>query len=300
MPNFSELDGNFEGLIEEPIESPQIIEDPVTVDPDPITNNEPDPASSDEPTLSYIESFLADYGLKNGMVSYEVEDGSVEERKFTELDEEEKLNILKELTASPLTEEETATINYLRENRTNLNNLIDYVREQAVQEYVKATQHTQSYAIDDYSDDEIYLAHQKSKFPDMTDEELLSDLEIAKSNEEVFNKKVGTLRTQYKQIEEEELQKAKNQQETQIAEFRNSIKTNLEQLSEIPMDYRDVTLGSWEIDDAQRNLVYRYLMEPDAEGVTQFAKDVQDPQKLVQLGWLACYGIQAIADTTEY
>lgn len=300
MPNFSELDGNFEGLISDVQDPSQSTEDPIIEDPNTTTDTVPNLEEPVETNMSYIESFLADYGLKNGMVVYESEDGGTEERKFTDLDEEEKLSILKELTASPLTEEETNTINYLRERHTSLNTLLEQVRQQAVKEYVESHEGAKAHSIDSYSDDEVYLASQKSKYPDMTDEELLADLETAKTNEELFNKKVNILRTQYKQIEEEELKAEQEKQEHQAESFRQSIKAGLEQLSDVPMDYRDVTLGSWEVDDEQRNLVYRYLIEPDANGVTQFVKDIQDPQKLAQLGWLACYGIQAIADTTEY
>ena len=48
--------------------------------------------------------------------------------------------------------------------------------------------------IDDYDDDELFVADLKSKYPNFTDNELLDKLDAAKINEDLYNKEVAELR----------------------------------------------------------------------------------------------------------
>ena len=150
--------------------------------PDNSTEEIPDDINNDD----FINVFLNQYGLKNGMITYENEDGTTEEVSFNSLDNNEKLNILKELASPNLTEDEINTINYLRSNNATIQDVIDYYSNKAVQDYINQNgEISKKYKVDDYTDDEIYIADLKSKY-NMTEEDIKAELELAKENESLF------------------------------------------------------------------------------------------------------------------
>jgi hypothetical protein len=46
------------------------------------------------------------------------------------------------------------------------------------------------YNIDNFSDEELYLIDLKQQIPDITDEEAYNELDNAKLNPEIFNKRI--------------------------------------------------------------------------------------------------------------
>ena len=109
--------------------------------------------------------------------------------------------MLHELSNSAYTEDEQNMINWFRANNTDLPSVIDYYARKAVSDYIAANPQTQPqkvYEIDDYTDDELYMADTKARFPDLTDEEIEAKLDTAKLNEDTFQKEVDALRAFYK------------------------------------------------------------------------------------------------------
>lgn len=255
--------------------------------------------SSDE---DFLTTFLSEYGLKNGKVTYENEDGSTEEVNFNDLNTEEKLNILKELTTPNLTKDEIGVINYLRaNNNATLQDVIEYYSNKAVEDYIKENGPVEKqYSIDEYSDEELYITDLKSKFEDMTDDEIKADLEIAKENEDLFKKKVDIIRKQYKAQEEEKIQESIREQEAQLNAFRDSLQSQLKDFNEVSMDYKDSKSDTLQIEDSEKEEIYKYILNQDENGATQFFKDLNDPQRLVELAWFALYGKEAISDISNY
>lgn len=226
-----------------------------------------------------LTSFLGEYGLKDGKVTYENEDGTTEEVNFNELDTDEKLNILK------------ATIQ----------DAIAYYSQKAVDDYIKENGPLEKqYAIDDYSDDELYIADLKSKFSDMTDEDIKANLETAKENEELFKKKVDIIRKQYKAQEDEAEKEKEKAQEEQFNSFKTSLESQLNDFNSISMDYKDAKSDSLQIEDSEKDEIYKYILNRDENGATQFFKDLNNPKTLVELAWFALYGKEAISDITNY
>jgi hypothetical protein len=100
--------------------------------------------------------------------------------------------MLRELTDPGLSEHEIQVVNYLRQNNASFDDVVNYFAEQRLQQYLTENPdqvHQKVYSIDEYTNDELYLADLKNKYPDFTDEELLAELDAAKLNEELFNKK---------------------------------------------------------------------------------------------------------------
>lgn len=258
--------------------------------------------SSNEPkNEDFLMSFLSEYGLRDGKVVYENEDGSTNEVDFNDLDSEEKLNILKELTTPNLTKDEIEVINYLRSNNKTIQDVIEYYSQKAVNDYIANNGPIEKhYTVDEYSDDDLYVAELKAKFSDMTEEDIKADLEIAKENEELFKKKVDIIRKQYKAQEEERMQAEIKEQEEQYNNFKSALEEQLANFNEVSMDYKDSKSDSLEISDSEKDEIYKYILNQDENGNTQFFKDLNNPEKLIELAWFALYGKEAMSDISNW
>lgn len=272
-------------------------------DSDPVEPKESDQDKNIETSNNsdFLTSFLSEYGLKDGKVTYENDDGTTEEVDFDSLDSEEKINILKELTSPNLSKDEIAVINYLRSNNATIQDVITYYSQKAVEDYIKENGPIEKqYSVDEYSDDELYIADLKSKFSDMSEDDIKTDLEIAKENEELFKKKVDIIRKQYKAQEEETAKERIKEQEEQFNNFKTSLESQLNDFNSIPMDYKDNKSDSLQIEESEKEEIYKYILNQDENGATQFFKDLNDPKTLVELAWFALYGKEAISDITNY
>lgn len=258
-----------------PVGDPNLLDDP---------QDNPDDNSGDNTIADsdVITSFLREYGIENGMITYENDNGDTEEVNFNELDSAEQLNILKELVNPNLSDHEIETINFLRQNRITLQEAVEYYSQKAIQDYINANGPVQKdYSIDEYSDEELYFADLKMKYPDMSDEEIQSDVDSAKENEELFKKKAEAIRKQYKAKEDERIQAIQQQQKDQYVAFDNSIKQSITNFNEISLDYKDSKADALVIDNNMKNDIYNYLMRVDENGKSQFAKDLEDTNKWV-------------------
>jgi hypothetical protein len=262
------------------------------------TLNENDGSSTDSDVLT---SFLRTYGVENGKITYENDNGETEEVNFNELDSAEQLNILKELTTPNLAQHEIDTINFLRQHNVTFQDAVEYYSRRAIENYIQTNGPVQKdYSIDDYTDEELYFADLKAKYPNMTDEEIQSDLDSAKENEELFKKKADSIRNQYKTNEDERARYYQQQQQQQVKAYDDAIKYALTNFNEITLDYKDSHADSLIIDNKMKNDVYRYVMQVDESGISQFARDLQNPETLVRIAWLARHADDAISDITNY
>lgn len=265
-------------------------------DDDTLDRNDGSSTDSDVLTL-----FLRSHGVENGKITYENDNGETEEVNFNELDSAEQLNILKELTTPNLAQHEIDTINFLRQHNVTFQDAVEYYSRRAIENYIQTNGPIQKdYSIDDYTDEELYFADLKAKYPNMTDEEIQSDLNSAKENEELFKKKADSIRNQYKTNEDERTRYYQQQQQQQIKAYDDAIKYALTNFNEITLDYKDSHADSLIIDNKMKNDVYRYVMQVDESGVSQFARDLQDPSTLVRIAWLARHADDAISDITNY
>lgn len=314
MPNSFEFNGGEYLLDNDPVETeiPVSEETEIEVETDvpaeePLleqkeTSEESDQESDKEPEQSedFMTTFLKEMGIKDGRtIIFKNEDDSEEEVDFSTLDESEKLSILKELTTPNLSQDEINVINYLRANNATIQDVIHYYSTKAVNDYISKNE-TREYSIDEYSDEEIYIADAKRMFPDMTDEELQADLENAKQNEDLFKKKTDALRQQYKTAEDQQLQERIQEQENRYNSFRDSVTDSLTKFESVVIDQDSSEQHVLSVEDSEREEVFRYILQKDENGATQFFKDLNDPDKLVKMAWFYKYGEQAIADITNY
>jgi hypothetical protein len=209
---------------------------------------------------------------------------------------------LNELTDPGLTEDEKQTIHFLRSNNVTMQDVITFYQEQAVKDYIEKNNAApqQTYTIDQYSNDELYLADLKSRYPDMTDEELVSELEAAKENEELFEKKSDIIRNRYKAAEEAEKKAYAEKQQQEQEAYIKSFETVLDDFNYIPMDYKDPNGGAMQVENTEKAAIWDYLFKKDPNGVTAFQKDLSNPEKVTEMAWRMLFSADPMSDMTKY
>ena len=311
----------FEDLLDDP--GTQVVEDdntPKPLDPtdDPILNDyvngstgeddTPD-SSEDENNKShdsgdFLHNFLKEKGIEDpSKLQWEDENGEITDVDFDSLSDEDKLNVLNSLSDPGLSQHEIDVVNYLRNNNVTLNQVIDYFSKKAVDDYIAKNLDsvpTKTYTIDDYTDEELYLADLKSKYPDFTDEELTSKLNSAKSNEELFKKEVNALRTEYKNEEDAQIEAQKQREQQDYDNLVNNLQNILGNFNEVILDSTDPESDVLEIEDSDKEQVLAYLLNQDTDGKSQLVKDLENPTTLIELAWLRTQGRALIDNSTRY
>ena len=306
------MDLEFDNLLDETIlpekteevSSSQEVELPGIFKDEDVVEEGEKPAEAEEVEDDAITAFLKTKGIADpSKIQFENESGEIEDVDFNSLSREEQLTMLQELTAPDLSEHEVGVINYLRQNKVTFDQVIDYFANQRLEEYLNAYPedvHQQSYTIDDYSDDELYLADMKSKYPSFSDEELLSKLNIAKSDEDLFKKEVDVLRESYRAQEDQMLKDAELAEQQQYEDLQNNLLQAVSNFNEISLDTADVNSDSLVIEDSDKHQMLAYLLNQDKDGKSQFVKDIENPATLIELAWYRTQGRNVIDGISQY
>lgn len=280
------------------VELPDVFEESVE------SNGESSAEEQETEEDDVMSTFLRMNGIADpSKIKFENENGEIEDVDFNSLSREEQMTMLQELTAPNLTEHEVGVINYLRQNQVSFDQVIDYFANQKLEAYLNEhpeDRHQQSYTIDDYNDDELYLADLKSKFPSFTDEELLSKLHIAKSDEDLFQKEVDVLRESYKAQEDQMMRDAELAEQQQYLDLQNSLMYAVGNLNEISLDTSDPSSDSLVVEDADKHQILAYLLNQDKDGKSQFVKDIENPNTLIELAWYRTHGRDVIDGISQY
>jgi len=313
----AELDSYYDSLLDDPVDNPQDTVQEPEVDPadnEPLIpdQDDPDPDSGadsgnpdNQPDEDVIVSYLKSRGIEDPTkIKFETDEGEEEEKDWNSLSKEEQLTMLKELSTSDYTDYEREVVNYLRRNNTDLQGVIDYFSQKAVEDYLAENPdkvHQREYKIDDYTDDELYISDMKLKYPQFTDEELNERLESAKVNEELFKKEVDALRAYYKEQEENEVKEAEAQAAAEYENLQNSLLTAASRFTEVKFDVEDAEdPGGFEIEDSDRQRALAYLLAVDKDGQSQFDKDLSDPNALFELAYLRTSARDLLNGTSQY
>lgn len=255
----------------------------------PITDDIFNDIDSKPITTDTLTSFLEFNGITDGKLKIVNEHDSEEEVDFYALTKDEQLEILKSFTVSPtkLDENEETFLNYLKENNLNVVDFLNKYKEEIIKEV--SPQNEQLYEIDNYDDQELFLLDLKSKFESLTDEELASELERELQNEPLFKKKVDTLRSEYKKLEDQ-------YKEQKQAEFNSQKEQEYNQFIETMVDVATKTneLYDIELEDDDKNGILSFLLELDDNGASEFSKKIANPENLYKAAWFLRYGDEAI------
>lgn len=295
---------NFDDLLEDP--KTETVEEPTqeeTVE-EPKEDTVEEPSEEKDYSDNSIYQFLKERGISDpGKIQITNEDETTEEVDFNSLSTEEQLEVLRYVTDPGLSEDEINTINYLRRNNTNLQGVIDYFAEQKLNAYLNQhpeAVHQKQYEIDDYTDDDLFIIDLKNRYSNLTDEEILAELEAAKQNEDLFKKKTETLRTAYKEQEDQAEQLRIQEEQQQVEDLRNNLMNAASSFNEIQLDYTDDTSDSLTVDDEDKQQMMSYILDQDAEGKSQLVRDLEDPDRLIEIAWFSTQGAKALSELTKY
>jgi hypothetical protein len=148
---------------------------------------------------SILTELLKARGITNSEITIIDEDGVEQKVNFNELSMEEQLEILNPVSEpqdNDLDDAEIDLINRLRENNWSVDDFLENYKQSIIDSL--SPEGDQNYDIDAYNDQELFLLDLKNKY-DLTDEELVKELDKELQDENLFKKKVDILRAEYKQ-----------------------------------------------------------------------------------------------------
>ena len=256
-------------------------------------DNYSDPPQPVETPEDYLTQLLKSRGVDRERVRIENEEGEIEEWKFDDLDDETKFGILNQ-SNDMLSDDEITAVNFLRQNRMNLQDFVEYQRQQAIKEYLEQNS-TPQYTVDQVSDDDLFRFELQDQMPDLTDEEIEDQLNRAKENETFFQKKIAALRKEYKELEDKQI---KANEEQAAAEKEEQFNQLAQSLVSVAKDTEE--MNGMLLDDQDKEDVLSFLLDRDANGQSEFYKLFSDPKALFKMAWTMLKGDQAHEAYTQY
>lgn len=280
------LDNLFDEELENGINDTIDNEEDVQITPEnDLLFGEDDTVESKE-SNSLIDELLKAKGINSGKLTIIDEDEKEQEVDFYSLTKEEQLEILnssEEENNYGLDESEQGLINHLRSNKLTVEQFLEGYK-QSIVESLSNSENNSNYEIDAYDDEELYMLDLKNKF-DLSDEELVKELEKELQDEALFKKKADKLREEYKQLEDQ-------YKEAQKQEFEEKRQEQYNQFAQQMVDVA-VSIPEFygiELEDNEKNEVLSFLLELDDNGVSEFYKTLNDPKKLYEAAWFLRYG----------
>jgi len=287
IDNIDDDDDNGD-LVVKQITPDQIDDDGTPIDQTNQTNQVPD----------LITSLLKEKGIDDPhSILFEEEDGTTSTLDFYELTPEEQFEILNSNDLEVnygLENHEVEAINYLRDNNVTLPDLIEYLQTQAVEEYKKSSGEG-VFEIDAYSDEELYVLDQKTKFEEFTDDELTYELDRAKENPDLFKKKVDKIRAEYKQLETQEKESIAKEQAEQEDQVYTQMANSVIDVANDTEDMYGIIL-----EDNDKEDIVRMITDRDINGINPLVKALDDPNALFKAAWFLSKGDEAFEILHNY
>lgn len=274
------FDGEDLGLGETTVNN-DIIENNI-VENDNIFNDVTDVAKE----TSILDDLLKSKGIENNKIIVREEDNTEKEVDFFNLTKKEQLDLLTaQEDNNDLYESEVDFLNHIRTENLTIDEFLEAYKAQILAE--ANIPQLESYEIDSYDDQELYLLDLKNKY-DLTDEELVKELEKELQDEALFKKKTDKLRSEYKLLEdnykETQIQEANNEKEAKYSQFVN-------QMVDIAVKTPD--FYGIDLDNDEKNEVLSSILELDDTGASAFYKSITDPKELYRVAWFQKYGEEA-------
>ena len=247
--------------------------DDVIFDEDEFAENSEENQSSQNTEDDLTSEVLKARGISDpSKIKFE-EDGQVVEKDWNSLDREEQLNILigePEKVAEESTQFTNDEMRLIQSIRNSGMSIEDYFNSlQAPPE--------KTYDVDQLSDDDVYALDllQKVGEENITDEEITQALEQAKSNEALFKKTVDSLRNNFKKIQDDAEQQAKEEQENlqreEYNQFANTIYNEIANLNSF-------VGNSLELDKQDQEDLASFTLSLDQNGLSPFGAALRDPK----------------------
>lgn len=249
---------------------------------------------------NFLLSLLKERGISDPEnIKFEDEQGIVTSRSWNDLTEEEQRNILNQGSdydpeSDDLDDDEIDLLNEIRKSGLSVKDYLNTLNTQPTESPVVAEP---SYSIDELTDDELYILDLQSKSDEITEEEAVADLQSAKSNPTLFEKRINGLRNAYKQLEDDQRSQQeallKQQEEEQFNEFANNITNSINSLDSFGA--LDVSL-----EDEDKEELAAFILGKDDAGISYFGKALNDPETLVRMAWFALHGADTFNEINDY
>ncbi len=249
-----------------------------------------------------IKSLLKEKGIDDlSKIKFENDKGEIEEISWKDLSNEEKMAILspeQEDDNTRLDEQEINLINQMRLHNITPQEFVQIIKQQGVAEYVAQQENPDAhYAVDDLTDEELYLLDLQARVEGITEEELQEALDRAKSNEELFQKEITGIRNEYKKLEEDKNQRdaalEEQKAQEQFAQFSRDIVNSIE-------NFTNVGELDVDMDDNDMNELYQFITGSNNAGVRYLDQALSDPNTLVRMAWFALKGEDIINSISDY
>lgn len=259
---------------------------------------------NDEPIneSELIKSLLKEKGIDDlSKIKFENDKGEIEEISWNELSNEEKLAILspeQEDDNTRLDDQEINLINQIRLHNVTPQEFVQMIKQQGVAEYVAQQENPDvHYAVDDLTDEELYLLDLQARVEGITEEELQEALDRAKSNEELFKKEITGIRNEYKKLEEDKNQRdaalEEQKAQEQFEKFSRDIVASIE-------NFTNVGELDVDMDNNDMNELYNFITGTNNAGVRYLDQALSDPNTLVRMAWFALKGEDIINSISDY
>lgn len=276
---------------------PQFEDDPGGQQEPPAEPSNPTPpAGPDDSDEGLIQSILSQNGIKDvNKIKFEGENDTVVEKSWKELTREEKLNILRtpQSSAEDFSEDELNLIQKIRDSKQTPSDYLASLERAAT----KAVE-TQTYDIDGLSDDELFVLDAIDRFgnENITDEQLETLLNNAKSDPDLYAKNIASLRAQYKQKEDDlrlqQQQQDDAQQEQEYKNFSESILNEIKSLNQVAGQSIELS-----VDDM--NELANFILTRDDNGDSEFGKVMNDPKMFTQVAFWALKGNDIMSEISS-
>lgn len=283
------------------------IEDPDYQDPDQPSytddtiieqTTDPEAFERDDQEDSVVNKILEQKGIDPNAIKIEDENGEEIVVPFNELSADEQSSILEELYSTTaedeLNDDEIEVVNFLRENDFKLEDAIEHWKRQGIEDFIRE-QEALAFDVDKFTDEELYVIDLKSKFEDLTDEELELELTKQLENQELFKKKVDKIRQEYKEAHEQDLEFAATQKAQEEQALIEELQSNLIRVATSTED-----IGGIVLDDDDKENVLSLILDRDANNASKLLKHLDDPETLFKVSWFVQYGEEAFSAIHDY
>lgn len=281
--------------------SPPDIDDNTSIsDPEPSSNTEPiDNTEPDEPLKPFpgftpeknpdnkpenntiLDSFLESKNINPNEITIFDELGNQNTAKFSDLSEEEQLELLSQ-SDYEVSEDERLTLEYLRKNNITLSDYESRLREQIELEFNNKPAES-DVNIDNYSDEDLYAAYMKNLNPELSDSDLSILVENAKQTPEVFEKITSKLKEDFVNGAEEEASKKQAeliaQEEAKQLEYSTRV-------TDIANKNLNQDFYGFDLAPEEHQETLNFILEQNDLGQTRLEQILESPENLYRAATL--------------
>lgn len=264
---------------------------------------EPNGDFEDTDSEDAITMYLRSHGINARSIKFEDEAGNIDEIDFNDLSAKEQLQILQDQTTkvddSDLSDDEIQLLNSIRQNGWSVKDYNDYISKMAIDKYNQ--DNVNNYTVSSLADDELFLLDLEARYPDITNEEKVEELEHAKQNPSLYEKKIQSLRDDYlareQQLNQKRAQEQKMHEQQQLQEFSNQIVNSIRKHRVM-----DIGLGTEQIELSDEDMqdIYNILLGTDQAGNRYITNILKNPDSLVEAVWYLSKGKRLGQDIQDY